>query len=235
MERQHLLHRTANIIRSMEKPPPLRIGIDGVDASGKTYLADELAAILEKDRTVIRASIDGFHNPRAMRYKLGRYSPEGYYRHSFDTDALITALLKPLGPGGSCLYRTAVFDYRTDKPVMDEAKRVPNNAILLFDGIFLQQPALRKYWDIIILLDVDFKTTVPRAIKRAIEEDATWKRRENEIEEQYQKRYVPGQLLYFKESKPRESADIVIGNTDFANPSIRILNDTYPRDASKLS
>jgi len=46
----------------------VRVGIDGVDGVGKSMFGDELAQVLAAaGRSVIRASIDGFHNPRAIR------------------------------------------------------------------------------------------------------------------------------------------------------------------------
>jgi uridine kinase len=92
-------------------------------------------------RTVIRASVDGFHRPRAARYRRGVDSPEGFYRDSFDYDLLRSALLDPLGPGGNRRYRSAVFDWRTDsdsdEPILEAA---PNGA-LLFHGIFASVPS----------------------------------------------------------------------------------------------
>lgn len=94
---------------------PARVAIDGVDAAAKTALADELAGPLgARGRRVIRASIDGFHNPCAVRYRRGPDSPGGYYLDSFDHDALRASLLDPLGSGGDLRYRTATFDYRTE-------------------------------------------------------------------------------------------------------------------------
>ena len=44
-----------------------RVAIDGVDGAGKTTFAEELADILRMlPREVIRASVDGFHHPRAL-------------------------------------------------------------------------------------------------------------------------------------------------------------------------
>jgi hypothetical protein len=51
-------------------------------------------------RSVIRASVDGFHNPRAVRYEGGRYSPEGYFENSYNYAALKQCFLDPLSPGG---------------------------------------------------------------------------------------------------------------------------------------
>ena len=59
------------------------LAIDGVDAAGKTIFAAKLSEELRKrNHTVIEASMDGFHNPRAIRYRMGRDSPEGYYKDS---------------------------------------------------------------------------------------------------------------------------------------------------------
>ena len=57
-----------------------RVGIDGVDGAGKTTFGDELARVLAAaGRPTIRASVDGFHNPKSIRYRLGRSCPRGYF------------------------------------------------------------------------------------------------------------------------------------------------------------
>jgi len=97
----------------------VRVAIDGVDAAGKTMLADELAVpIVERGRTVIRAAVDGFHNPRPARYRRGADSPEGYYRDSFDYAAILRDLLIPLGPEGNRQYRRGdvIFDNNDINP-----------------------------------------------------------------------------------------------------------------------
>ena len=58
-----VLAETVDAIQSLKAPHPLRIGIDGASASGKSTFANQLVEPLRKlGRTVIRASIDGFHN-----------------------------------------------------------------------------------------------------------------------------------------------------------------------------
>src|ERR671937_2719322 len=84
-----LLARLVGLVLGCRRPHPVRVTIDGPDAAGKTTLADELAARLRaRQRVVIRASIDGFHRPRAERYRRGDESPHGYYNDSFDFDSL---------------------------------------------------------------------------------------------------------------------------------------------------
>lgn len=64
MSRTKVISELTDIISAIHLDHPVRVGIDGVDASGKTRLAEELVEpIQEKNRSVIRASIDGFHNP----------------------------------------------------------------------------------------------------------------------------------------------------------------------------
>jgi uridine kinase len=155
--RQQFLHALSRLITSLSCSHPLRIGIDGVDASGKTRLADELVApVTGCGRAVVRASIDGFHRPRAERYERGRQSPDGYFRDSFQVDRVVHDLLAPLGPGGSRWIKRAVFDYRNDSRVDLPEEEVRADAILLFDGVFLHCRELVSFWDATIYLDVPF-------------------------------------------------------------------------------
>lgn len=68
MNRDQLLNQSADLINQVECAHPLRVAIDGIDAAGKTTLADELVQPVEKrGRRVIRASLDGFQHPRVER------------------------------------------------------------------------------------------------------------------------------------------------------------------------
>ena len=99
MERSDLLSRLGARILAVRPEHPLRVAIDGVDAAGKTMLADELATVLAvSDRPVVRASIDGFHNPAVVRRRREDALPEGYYYDSFDYDALLRELLPASRP-----------------------------------------------------------------------------------------------------------------------------------------
>lgn len=60
-----------------------------MDGAGKTTFADELLPFIEgAGRKVIRATVDGFHQPKVKRYRLGRDAPGGFYRDSYDYAAL---------------------------------------------------------------------------------------------------------------------------------------------------
>lgn len=217
VERRELVRRLASAIAALRRPHPVRVAIDGVDAAGKTIFADELAASLEDfGRSVIRTSVDGFHNPAAVRRRRGELSPEGYYRDSFDDPALIESLLRPLGPDGSLLVRRAVFDYRSDRPVEAPIEQARPDAVLVLDGVFLLRPAIRAHVDFSVFLRADFDVTLARAEER----DLALFGSVAEVRRRYRQRYVPGQRLYLAEVGPERVATVVVDNNDPRRPVV---------------
>jgi uridine kinase len=172
---------------------------------------------------VIRASVDGFHRSRDVRYRRGVDSAEGYFLDSFDYDTLKTVLLAPLGPLGDRRFRTAAFDYRTDQPVTAASQTATDNAILLFDGVFLQRAELVHTWDFRVWVEAPFDVTVPRAVQRDGGGD------EAGITARYRSRYVPGQVLYLNQCRPRESADVILDNADFDRPKLHFRQSSAGR------
>jgi uridine kinase len=211
-----LLDRLGREIARRRGAGVLRVGIDGVDGAGKTTLAGALADALEAAGiAVIRASVDGFHHPRAVRYRLGRESPEGFFRDSYDYPALRRSLLDPLSPGGSLHYRTAVFDHRADRHVDAPEQQAPAGSVLIVDGIFLHRPELREYWDFSVFLAVRFEVSVPRGAQRG-EGSPDPLAPEN-------RRYVEGQRLYLRACDPERHATLVVDYDDPAAP--RVLSE----------
>jgi uridine kinase len=198
---------------------PLRVGVNGVDGSGKTVFAQRLARALQDqtERQVIGASIDSFHNPRSVRYAKGRESPEGYYRDSFNFHALIADLLEPLGPQGNRLYTVACFDVLADHEVATSPQVAQPDAILIVEGIFLFMPDIASRLEWKIFLDVPFDVTWRRMLARHQDGQHLSVEEERRL---FATRYMPGQSLYLGEVHPSDLADIVIDNTDFENPRI---------------
>jgi uridine kinase len=211
--RQDVLTAVAHAVSRTPALDVIRVAIDGVDGAGKTYFADELADVLKAlGRSVIRASVDGFHNPRAIRYRKGRTSPEGFFHDSYNYEQLKAALLDPLSPGGSGHYRVAVFDHRSDSPVHSPTQAAASGDILLFDGIFLHRPELRGYWDYSIFLDVRFALSIPRGAQR---DDSS-----PDPAAASNERYVRGQELYLRSSEPKRFATVTINNDELLAPYI---------------
>jgi uridine kinase len=211
--RQALLQRLTDTILRLAVAGVTRVAIDGVDGAGKSVFGDELARLLAAaGRRVIRASVDSFHNPRALRYRQGRHSPEGFFRDSYDYGQLRAALLDPLSPGGSGRYRSAAFDHRTDSPVSVPEARAEAGEILVFDGIFLHRPELRPYWDFSIFLEVE----VALSIRRCAQRDGS----SPDPRSPENRRYVEGQQLYLRECEPKRHASVVVNNDDLGAPHL---------------
>ena len=217
MTRALCLERLAGIIIQEKRSHPLRVAIDGIDAAGKTTLADELAVILQASGLpVIRASLDGFHNSRRQRYRHGSDSPEGYYLDSFDYPALQAALLDPLGPGGNLHYQRGVFDFMRDEKIEALIEQAPANSILLFDGIFLMRPELNQVWDYRIFVKVSFQT----ALQRALQRDLSLFGSPQAVEVRYHRRYIPAQTHYLNTIHPEQLADCIVHNNNLKKPVI---------------
>ena len=216
-DRSAVILELAARIHSLKLHHPIRVAIDGIDGSGKTSLAHELVEPLTAlGRQVIPASIDGFHRTRAERYHRGEESAEGYYRNSFDNTALVTALLGSLGPVGTRRYRTAVLDYRDDKPVTQRVETADQNAVLIFDGIFLLRPELVHPWDLTVFLKSSFATALERVVSR----DAPMFGSSCAARKRCETRYQPGQRLYFAEAKPEQLANVMVSNDELSKPTL---------------
>ncbi len=185
---------------------PLLIGIDGIDGSGKSTFADELAIwLINEGASVVRATVDSFHNPRSVRYGRGRGSPSGFYLDSHNLQALSDRLLGPLRTGVGGEYRTACFDEPSDTSIDPPPIPITGDEILLFDGIFVCRPELTDFWDSVIYLDGSTRVDPKRP-----------------------DRYRSGMAMYHEATNPTDRAELVIDNNDLANPAIVASRD--PRD-----
>ena len=207
--RRAVLDRVAAAVLALPIRGTARVGIDGVDGAGKTTFADELRdRLASSGRPLIRAGVDRFHHPRPIRYRLGRYSPEGFYRDSYDYETLRRLLLDPLGPGGSGRFRRAIFDVDADVAVDAPEERAAPGSILLLDGIFLHRPELRGVWDLSVFLRVEWSRNHRlRGAPPDPEAPST-------------RRYHDGQRLYFRECAPWDCASIVVDNDDLDAPFV---------------
>lgn len=201
--------------RSRVATPPdcVRVAVDGVDGAGKTMFADQLAAQLRGGgRDVVRVSIDAFHHPRAVRYRRGRTSPEGFWLDSYDLRTLHKRVLQPLGPGGNRRYRTAAHDLATDLPVEPPEQDAPVGAVLVLDGLFLHRDELLGTWDLSIFLQVPFGVSVARMAAR---DGGSADPAHSSLT-----RYVRGQGLYFAACSPWTCADVVVDHTNLDAPAV---------------
>ncbi|MPZ93301.1 MAG: uridine kinase [Propionibacteriales bacterium] len=212
--RRRLLDQVAGLVPDASDADCVRVGVDGVDGSGKTVFADELAERLRAlGRAVVRVSVDDFHHVRAVRYRRGRASPEGFWLDSFDYDRLRSYVLDPLGPGGSRRYRPRGHDLATDGVLDPPTQVAAAGCVLVVDGLFLHRDELVGVWDFSVFLDVPFATTAARMADR----DGT----NPDPEHPSIRRYVQAQRGYFASCNPASRATVVVDNTEPHAPSLR--------------
>ena len=169
---------------------------------------------------VIRASVDGFHNPQEIRYRRGRSSPIGFYEDSYDYEAVKRLLLGPLAAGASGRIRRAIYDVDAERAVDTPWEDAPPRSILVFDGIFLHRRELRDAWDYSVFLDVGFDVSIPRGAQRGTGSP--------DPDAESNRRYVEGQRIYLAQCDPRALASIVVDNRDLAAPVITARRPGHP-------
>lgn len=213
-QRRDVLLAIAAQVPAPDGADAVRVAVDGVDGSGKSVFADQLAGVLrEQTRPVVRASVDDFHHPRVQRYRRGRSSPNGFWLDSFDYDRLRHDLLDPLGPGGSRRYRAAVHDLDTDQQLDLPWVVGPPGVVLVLDGLFLHRDGLHDLWALSVFLDVPFDVTAARMAAR----DGS----NPDPHHPSMRRYVDAQRIYFKSCMPATRADLVIDNSDWDRPALQ--------------
>lgn len=194
----------------------LRVAIDGICASGKTTFAAEVVAELHgRGRNAIHVSSDGFHCARAHRYRLGRESAEGYYRDTYDIEALRARLLKPLGPNGDGAYTTSVIDLHADLPTAAPPVLATAGLVMVYDGTFALRPELADEWDVKFLLRVSRDVAEDRLVDRD-------RSLGDQVRHLARVRYHAAWDLYDAEHDPEAAADLVIDNDDPRKPRIVI-------------
>jgi uridine kinase len=209
-QRRAVLDRVADALPELDRP--LLLVVDGGDGAGKTSFADDLAAVLaDRDRGVVRASLDDFHHPRAHRHELGRTAQTVWLR-SFDYRAARRELLDPWCRGAGSSYRRRHHHLATDLPVDEPAAEVPAGGLLLVDGVFAQRAELRDCWDVVVWLDVADEERVRRlAARDGVPADAR---------HPDQERYLGAQRIYRGYVDPLASADLVVANDDPDRPRL---------------
>jgi len=120
------------------------VSIDGYGGSGKSELADWLAARLG-DATVVRT--DDFARPNVL---------------GWEWDRMGTQVLRPLMndlPG-----RYQRYDWEADKPA--EWHDVPVGGTLIVEGVSSMREELGTYWDYAIWLDCPYELRLRRGVER---------------------------------------------------------------------
>ena len=223
-KRTELISDIAGCINALG-PERLRIAVDGRTAAGKTSFGHELAAALNAlGRSTMRACFDDFKNPWSEAHLYDRISGEGYYRNAYDFPAAVNLLLRPAGPDGDGRVALCSRDPLSGANHQGETVQAAANAILIVDSAFAFRPEYNEYWDYRIYLDVDHELSIARGMARDTEQEGA-----EEAENLHRDRYGVAERFYATEVNPETLADVVIDNTDFADPRAVFRNDAFGR------
>ncbi|WP_231445468.1 hypothetical protein [Brevibacterium zhoupengii] len=146
LARRLVLRQLLSLLREVDIGGRALVAVDGLDGAGKTVLVQELVELANQDglRPVASLSIDGFHHPRSIRYGNGQ-GPDSFYRDSYDYEAFFRSVVTPFRHGLPIV--PAVWDVDADASVLPAQRDLPQDCVLLVDGIFLHRPELRVVWD----------------------------------------------------------------------------------------
>lgn len=196
-----------------QKQKAARVGINGIEGTGKTVFCEKLTQYLvEHKLDAIQVSIDGYHNTKEIRYRQGRDSAKGYYEDGYCEKEFVEKVLKSSQTENPS-YVASIHDLETDEILDLEPIPLSNKTILLTDGSYLFKEIYAEYWDLKIYLKTDFET----ASKRGIHRDSAQLGGFEKAKEKYENRYHLASKMYIEENNPESKADFIINNSDFEN------------------
>jgi uridine kinase len=171
--------------------PAVLVAVAGAGGTGKSTLARELA-LLRDDVAVVEG--DDFYRPLAESTRAA-LTPIEAVDLLFDWERLRDEALAPLLRGESARYRR--YDWQAER-LGSEIATVAAGGVVVVEGVYVARPALRGYYDLIVVVDAPRRLCLERQIARG----------ENE----------PGQIArwraaeewYLERQDPRRGADLVI-------------------------
>lgn len=194
----------------------LRIAVDGYTASGKTTFAHELAVQVRLlNRPTLRACFDDFKKPwrDAIEKGYDRTTGDGYYRNAPDFESARTLLLEPAGIDGTGTVVLCAHDPLTGIDHRAVTVNAPANSVLIVDSVFALRPEYDEFWDFRIWIDIPPELSLQRGIDRDSESEGR-----DEAERLHRDRYHASEQIYLDEVQPRSRANVLIDNSNFANP-----------------
>lgn len=194
------------------------VAISGLDASGKSQIAEVLARKLEdRKKNVLSVSGDSFQFPREYKEDFQEKDwTTQHIRRTINFEKMTTELFQPLQALPNTL-QLDIVNYDTKEKVKT-AVSLQYPLILIVESIYLFSHKMMPYFDYKIFLDI----SIAEALKRA-----TLRKRDLElygsadgIQQKYETKNFPGYLEFDKQENPKSLSDVVIDNNDWQNPVI---------------
>lgn len=186
---------------SVSKAPPLIIGIAGGTGSGKTTVANKLAAAIPQGRCIL-IEHDSYYRDRSELLPRLRGAVNYDHPDALESELLAQHLVQ-LRAGRAV--DIPIYDYVTHTR-RRETRRVEPSPVIIVEGILVfVEPLLREQLDIKIFVDTDADIRLIRRIRRDLEQRG---RTFQSVREQYYTTVRPMHLQYVEPSK--RWADLII-------------------------
>ncbi|CAA9223126.1 MAG: Uridine kinase [uncultured Acidimicrobiales bacterium] len=214
-ERSRVLDLVVSLIEDIG-PQRLRVVVDGLTAAGKTSLGHELAVgLAARGRPTFRASMDDFKRPWRDAHLYDRKSGEGYYRNAFDLAGARRLLLEPAAAAGDGVVALCSIDPLTQVDHAGVKVEMPEDGVLVVDGVFGCRPEINDCWDLRVWVEVAVELSVLRGTRRDADREGA-----AEAERLHRDRYLAAELIYLEEVDPLSFVEVVLDNSDFHRPAL---------------
>ena len=184
----------------------LLVGISGIDAAGKGFVAARIAESLVKRGIkpgVI--SVDGWLNLPHVRFQR-RNVAKHFYESAIRFDEMFERVILPLRDTRSINVESD-FAEETATTFRKHRYDFRKIDIVILEGIFLLKPAYRHHFHLTIWIDCSLATALRRAITRCQENLPP-----RETEHAFETIYFPAQRIHFARDNPQGAADFIIRN-----------------------
>src|SRR6266436_3226035 len=202
---KRILDRRANVPDNRG----LLVGISGIDACGKGYMAAQIEAHLAQHAVATAViNVDAWLNLPDKRFDASAPA-ETFYENAIRLDQFFSDLVVPLRDRRS-VYLVADFAEETAKQFRKRLYNFRNVGVILVEGIFLFKQKYRGLFDLAIWVDCSLPTALARALERAQEGLPPAK-----TIAAYETIYFPAQKIHFEQDNPRATADLIVDNDPY--------------------
>ncbi|WP_245728854.1 kinase [Thalassobacillus cyri] len=173
------------------------VGIDGLSRSGKTTFASELGIRLEAENILFRTfHMDDHIVERGKRYDTGQEEWYEYYRLQWNVKGLRRELFEEIRNSSQ-----VTLDFYNNNSDTRQRRTItlPEDGIIIIEGLFLQRSEWKDYFDYMVYLDCPREKRFLRE-KEAIRANIS----------KFINRYWKAEEYYIDKEQPMENADMVV-------------------------
>ncbi|WP_421385149.1 kinase [Bacillus salacetis] len=185
------------LVKNKKKGSRFILGIDGLSRSGKTTLTQTLCEKFHTHNiTHTVFHIDDHIVERKRRYHTGRDEWFEYYFLQWDLHEIRQSFFENLLLAKQL--NLNFYDTSTDSHKA-ETIELPEECVIIVEGVFLQRQEWRDFFDYVVYLDCPQN-------KRFLREDVETQKNL----EKFQNRYWKAENFYLKAVSPKQKADMVL-------------------------